>query len=145
MHLTLQRTERAERYTMGKLSIDGEPFCDTLEPTDRHLTAENITPMKKIPGKTAIPTGSYPISITFSARFCCQLPLLNDVPCFKGIRIHVGNTCKDTRGCILVGQLRVPGLIIRSRDTLSELMERIAQRPLGRAHHDHHPGLIRLA
>ena len=35
MKLDLQRTERDDRYTMGRLAIDGEPFCDTLEPTDR--------------------------------------------------------------------------------------------------------------
>ena len=35
MKLHLQRTERGDRYTMGRLAIDGEPFCDTLEPTDR--------------------------------------------------------------------------------------------------------------
>ena len=35
MKLHLQRTERGDRYTMGCLAIDGEPLCDTLEPTDR--------------------------------------------------------------------------------------------------------------
>ena len=39
MKLHLQRTERGDRYTMGRLAIDGVAFCDTLEPTDRHLEA----------------------------------------------------------------------------------------------------------
>ena len=39
MKLDLQRTERGDRYTMGRLAIDGVAFCDTLEPTDRHLEA----------------------------------------------------------------------------------------------------------
>ena len=131
MHLILQRTERAERYTMGKLFIDGEPFCDTLEPTDRHLTAESITPEKKIFGKTAIPTGTYTVSLTFSPKFHDKLPLLNDVPCFEGVRIHVGNTSKDTRGCILVGKYRMPGLITHSRITLLMLVDLIDLRPKG--------------
>ena len=131
MHLTLQRTERAERYTMGKLFIDGEPFCDTLEPTDRHLTAESITPEKKIFGKTAIPMGTYTISLTFSPKFRDNLPLLNEVPCFEGVRIHMGNTSKDTQGCILVGKYRSPGLIIHSRITLLMLMDLIDLRPKG--------------
>ena len=54
MLLTLQRTMRGDRYTMGTLAINGEHFCDTLEPTDRHLTAETITPESKVNGRTAI-------------------------------------------------------------------------------------------
>ena len=116
---------------MGILSIDGEPFCDTLEPTDRHLTAETITPDKKIVGKTAIPTGTYAVSLIHSKKFHCKLPLLHKVPCFTGIEIHIGNTSKDTKGCILVGENRVPGLIIHSRRTLEALLERLNQHPEG--------------
>ena len=86
MLLTLQRTMRGDRYTMGTLAINGEPFCATLEPTDRHLTAETITPESKVNGRTAIPTGRYPVSVTYSPRFDCQLPLVQSVPCFEGIR-----------------------------------------------------------
>ena len=131
MLLTLQRTMRGDRYTMGILAINGEPFCDTLEPTDRHLTAESITPEGKVNGRTAIPTGRYPVSLTYSPRFDCQLPLVQSVPCFEGIRIHVGNTSKDTKGCILVGEYRCKGLIVRSRLTLNRLMERLNQCPEG--------------
>ena len=51
MNLHLQRTERSDRYTMGRLAIDGEPFCDTLEPTDRHLDAITMRPEQKLYGQ----------------------------------------------------------------------------------------------
>ena len=54
---------------------------------------------------------------------------MQSVPCFEGIRIHVGNTSKDTKGCILVGEYRCKGLIVRSRITLNRLMERLNQCP----------------
>ena len=54
MNLHLQRIERGDRYTMGRLAIDGEPFCDTLEPTDRHLEAATMRPEQKVFGQTAI-------------------------------------------------------------------------------------------
>ena len=92
MKLHLQRTERGDRYTMGRLAIDGEPFCDTLEPTDRHLEAATMRPEQKVFGQTAIPTGTYPVVLTYSPRFKRTLPLLKNVPHFEGIRIHTGNT-----------------------------------------------------
>ena len=129
MILTLQRTERGFLYTMGTLAIDGEPFCDTLEPTDRHLTADTMTPGQKVYGRTAIPTGSYTVELCYSPRFHCTLPLLRGVPCFEGIRIHTGNVSTDTGGCILVGRRQAPGRIADSRATLRELFGYFARRP----------------
>ena len=55
MELTLTRTEKTKDYTMGRLEIDGEHFCDTLEPTWRDLGPGR--PGHKIAGRTAIPDG----------------------------------------------------------------------------------------
>lgn len=129
MHLILQRTERGFLYTMGTLAIDGESFCDTLEPTDRHLTAETMQPGQKVFGRTAIPTGCYPVELTYSPRFHRTLPLLRGVPCFEGIRIHTGNVSTDTGGCILVGRRQAPGRITDSRATLRQLLDHLARRP----------------
>ncbi len=131
MHLTLQRTERGFLYTMGTLAIDGERFCDTLEPTDRHLTAETMQPGQKVFGRTAIPTGCYTIVLSYSPRFHRTLPLLHGVPCFEGIRIHTGNVSTDTGGCILVGRRQAPGRIADSRTTLRQLLDRFGSRPQG--------------
>ena len=129
MNLHLQRTERGDRYTMGRLTIDGEPFCDTLEPTDRHLDAITMRPEQKLYGQTAIPTGSYPVVLTYSPRFKRTLPLLKNVPHFEGIRIHPGNSATDTSGCILVGRRLHSGRLTDSRQTMRQLMTTLTHRP----------------
>ena len=105
MHLLLKRIALKPEYTIGKLYIDGQYFCDTLEDTVRE---------KKIAGKTAIPEGTYQVIVNRSPKFKRDLPLLLDVPNFEGIRIHRGNTAKDTSGCILVGENKVKGKVINS-------------------------------
>ena len=129
MKLHLQRTERGDRYTMSRLAIDGVAFCDTLESTDRHLEAATMRPEQKVFGQTAIPTGTYPVVLTYSPRFKCTLPLIQDVPHFEGIRIHPGNTSTDTAGCILVGRQSTPGRLTDSRQTLRQLMKALTNRP----------------
>ena len=47
--------------------------------------------------------------------------LLLNVPGFAGIRIHSGNTEKDSLGCILVGKNKAVGKVLESRDTYSKL------------------------
>ena len=46
---------------------------------------------------------------------------------FKGIRIHAGNTAKDTEGCILVGENLKPGMVLNSRFCLNRLKELIVE------------------
>ena len=119
MELTLQRIAKDKKYTLGELSIDGEKFCHTLEPTWRKLEA------RKVFGKTAIPAGRYPVVITLSPKFKQWLPLLLHVPNFTGIRIHAGNTSKDTKGCILVGENTSKGTLSDSRLWVERLKRRI--------------------
>lgn len=124
MILMLDRKYKLPTYTIGKLYIDGEYFCDTLEDKDRGLTDDmTISEISKIKIKkeTAIPTGTYKITITYSNRFKKNMPLINDVKGFEGIRIHSGNTDKDTEGCILVGFNKIKGNVINSRDTYNKL------------------------
>jgi hypothetical protein len=84
--LALQRKASKSTYTMGKLFVNGELFCDTLENT------------KKI-----IPAGAYKIALVWSNKFHRVLPELANVPSRTAVRIHRGNSVKDTQGCILVG------------------------------------------
>lgn len=115
MRLELYRKFLGKDYTIGKLFINGEYFCDTLEDTVRPEG-------EKIPGKTAIPYGTYDIILTMSPRFKRVLPLLLNVPNFEGIRIHSGNKPEDTEGCILVGFNKQKGMVLNSKDILNKLM-----------------------
>lgn len=117
MKLKLQRVARKAAYTIGKLYIDDKYFCDTLEDTDRLLKQSDslsLIKSKKIPGQTAIPTGTYKVIINKSPKFGRLLPRLLDVPGFDGILIHRGNTDKDSAGCILVGENKVVGKVLNS-------------------------------
>ena len=114
MMLELNRIAKKTLYTIGRLFVDGKYFCDTLEDRCRDLDKE-----KKVMNETAIPEGTYEVIVNVSARFKRKLPLLLDVPHFSGIRIHRGNTDKDTSGCILGGENKQPGRVINS--TLYEL------------------------
>lgn len=118
MELKLLRKYSKPSYTIGHLYIDGKYFCDTLEDTVRDLVKE-----KKVKGRTAIPAGRYRVILNWSQRFGKPLPLLLDVPHFEGIRIHAGNTAKDTEGCILVGRNTLPGTLTESKVTMQDLMQ----------------------
>lgn len=131
MKLVLERIFKGETYTIGKLYVDGEYFCDTLEDKVRNLPATCPNTPKgldckckeKVKGKTAIPAGTYRISYELSPRFKRKLPRLLDVPHFIGILIHRGNTDADTEGCILVGENKVKGKVINSTPYEKELCE----------------------
>ena len=98
-------------------------FCDTLEPTWRDYRNGG----RKIKGRSAIPEGRYAVVITWSPRLKQWLPLLLGVPMFSGIRIHAGNTAKDTAGCILVGQNLKRGMVLNSRIWLKRLKDKIVE------------------
>lgn len=139
MKLELKRIAKKDKYTIGHLYIDGKFFCDTLEDPDRGLTSTmSLTEIKskKIKGDTAIPTGTYKITLdvvspkysNFSkypyVKFCGgKMPRLLNIPGYEGVLIHAGNTQKDTEGCLLVGENKVVGKVINSQATWKKLYE----------------------
>lgn len=114
MILELERLQLDPDVTIGSLTVDGQWLAWTLE--------DAVRSGPKVPGQTAIPAGRYPVLITHSARFRRDLPLLQYVPGFSGVRIHPGNTAADTEGCILVGLDRMTKSIGRSRAAFDALM-----------------------
>ena len=99
MHIRVMREPSINDTTLGSLFIDDHWQCHTLE--------DIIRPRgEKVRSKTAIPPGCYRIILTMSNRFKKIMPEVLNVPMFTGIRIHSGNTAKDTAGCLLVGQTR---------------------------------------
>lgn len=124
MRLTLKRIAFRDTYTIGRLYINGKYFCDVLEDKDRGLddsmTVEEILKKKKY-GQTAIPTGIYRIQITYSPKYKRMMPLILNVKGYSGIRIHSGNTSKDTLGCLLVGKNTKVGMVTDSRNTYGRL------------------------
>lgn len=135
MKLLLKRIAKMEKYTIGKLYIDGKYFSDTLEDTDRNLTntmSKDEIAKVKVYGKTAIPTGTYVVDMNtvspkFGKRSWAQpykgkVPRLQDVPGYEGVLIHPGNTADDTSGCILVGRNKVKGQVVESQNTFHSLM-----------------------
>lgn len=132
MELKLKRIARKGGYTIGRLYAvkstgEDEYLFDTLEPQWRDLAHG----ARKIRGKTAIPEGRYPIAVTWSPRFGKWLPLLVGVPAFEGVRIHSGNSAKDTEGCILVGENRKKGMVLNSRAAMNKLMKLLDGRTPG--------------
>lgn len=138
MNLTLNRIFRGPDYTIGKLYIDGQYFCDTLEDPVRTLPAScpdtsrgtPCTCPEKVYARTAIPARTYQITLQYSPRFKRPLPLLHDVPHFLGVLIHSGNTAGDSSGCILVGHNKVKGKVLESRaasDRLNALLGKVSE------------------
>lgn len=116
MKLRVERLWKKPAYTVGRLFVDEQFFCNTLEDPVRDLSNE-----KKVYGKTAIPYGEYKVVYNWSPKFGRNLPRLLNVPAFEGILIHPGNTADDSAGCILVGRNTEVGRLTESRYTSDKL------------------------
>ena len=107
MKLDVVRTQFGKDATNGMLFIDGVFECFTLEDEVRDV---------KVHSETAIPLGTYEIKFRniggfdtkykarYGTRFHKGMLELQDVPNFKYILIHTGNTDEHTAGCLLLGE-----------------------------------------
>ena len=131
MKLLLKRKFKGETYTIGDLFIDGTFFCNAIEDRVRELPAScpytsKWHPCKckeKVYAETAIPAGTYKVTMEHSPSFKRILPYLHNVPHFLGILIHSGNTEADSGGCIIVGHNTVKGRVTESKITSDKLNE----------------------
>lgn len=135
MKLTLKRIAKRDTYTIGRLYINGEYFCDTLEDKDRGLKQSmslSEIKAKKVYGKTAIPAGEYEITLhiispkyskkPWFVKFCgAKMPRILNIPGYDGVLIHPGNSDADTFGCVLVGKNTVVGKVLESKNTFAKL------------------------
>lgn len=142
MKLTIKRTITRNNYTLGELYIDGQFFCSTLEDKDRGLTQSmSVKQIKsmKVPGETAIPKGTYKVTLdVVSPKFSkypfymevCEgkLPRLIDVKGYEGVLIHVADGIKRDallQGCIGIGNLSSEEYLINGKQVFTEFYNRI--------------------
>lgn len=135
MEILVKRIAKKSKYTIGKMYIDGQYICDTLEDTDRGLN-QNMSLKeinnKKVYGETAVPTGTYKVDMntvspkfksrTWAKPYGGKLPRLVLVPGYDGVLIHPGNKAEDTLGCILVGENKAVGQVLNSQVTFKKIM-----------------------
>jgi len=104
----LTRTYFSPKLTLGMfgLYLDEKLLfrCYTCEDMVRGNGDPKTVVQWKVKGDSAIPYGIYPLKFTWSEKFGKNVWEICNVPGFKGIRIHAGNTEKDTEGCILLGE-----------------------------------------
>ena len=118
VNLLIIRNTFSEVSTIGKLFLNGEWLCDTLENPWLN-NQRNIS---------CIPEGEYKVRLRTARESATKdyLHLLvQDVPDRSLVLFHTGNTAKDTRGCILVGIGSEQDLVKNSRLAMELLMKEI--------------------
>lgn len=103
MRLHLQLVAETMNSSISVMAVAGEFVCFVLEDGYRD---------KKVKAETRIPAGVYRIEKRTTGGFYEQYRdklkhdfsiQIVDVPGFENILIHIGNTVKDTAGCLLTG------------------------------------------
>ena len=118
INLLIIRDTFSDKSTIGKLFIQGEMFCDTLENPWKN-NVRNIS---------CIPEGEYKVRLRLARESATRdyLHLLvQDVPDRSYILFHIGNTAKDTSGCILVGNGRKQDVVENSRLAMDLIVKEI--------------------
>ena len=118
VNLLLIRDDFSDKSTLGKLYLNGEMFCQTLE-------LPYLDNQRSI---SCIPEGSYKVRTRLpresATRDYVHL-LVQDVEGRSYILVHIGNFPKDTKGCILVGQSRQQDRVNNSRFAMELLIKEI--------------------
>lgn len=135
MELVIDRKWKKDEYTISNLYVDGSKVCNVIEDKDRGLDQNMpLDEIKKLKvyGKTAIPTGRYKVVFAASNRFGNSsyamnklIPYVQNVKGFSDIRMHAGNTDKDTEGCLLLGKNDVVGKVTNSQYWCKKVFERM--------------------
>lgn len=104
MKIDVERIKTDKDTTVSTVSVDGQFVCFGLEDTFRE---------EKVKHRTRIPQGRYDIKVReyggfherYKKKYGFHKGMLEvcDVEGFTDILIHIGNTHKDSSGCLLVG------------------------------------------
>ena len=140
MEILVERKWKKDNYTIGNLYINGKWFSNTLEDKDRGLKdSMSLTEIKtlKKPRITAIPTGTYEVTLNVvSPKFSKypfynsinggRVPRLLNVKGFEGILIHVMDGPKGanlSEGCIGVGRNLIKGGLLQGKEYYKKLYD----------------------
>lgn len=140
MEIKVDRKWKKEKYTIGRLYINGEFICNTIEDTDRGLTqsmSEEEIKSKKIYGKTAIPSGRYKILMNvvspkfsqkeFYMNVCKgKVPRLEGIKGFSGVLIHSAATADNVEGCIGVGFNTETGRLTSIKEAFEKVYSKLS-------------------
>ena len=131
------------RFSSEKDSTSGLLFDVTKGREFLCYTLEDQYQTKKVMQETRIPAGEYEIKYRkdggFNKRYTERYPYIHrgmlhvtNVPNFKWILIHVGNTDEHTAGCLLLGdtqennQIKTNGFIGKSSQAYVRVYDKIA-------------------
>lgn len=121
INLLLIRDEMTADSTLGKLYVDGEYQCETLE-------LPWLDNKKSI---SCIPSGEYPVNIRTadeSRSYKYNHLIVKNVPNRSYILFHIGNRVSDSRGCILTGKNRKENFVGLSRKAHNSLMANLTEK-----------------
>lgn len=135
LSIKLKRFAKKSSYTIGHFIIQDKVICDSIEDRDRglsnNMSLEDVKAIK-VYGETAIPVGTYKITLGASSKFknrpWCKrydglVPIINNVRGFSGVLIHPLNTAEDSLGCIGPGYNTVKGKVTNSTGAYYILMD----------------------
>ena len=137
MKVELVRIYNCPTYCIGRIYVDGEYVCDCVEDTDRGLDQSwplSEIKKKKIKSMTAIPTGTYEMTMSIQSpkfsqyeyyyRLCKgYLPRILGIKGFEGVLFHCGSSAQSSAGCIIVGYNTIKGKVTDSRKAFEKLMK----------------------
>jgi len=115
-NLLIVRDKFTSESVSGKLYLNGEFLCYTLE-NPWYKNKRNVS---------CIPVGLYDVRLRLpresATRDYVHL-LVKEVPNRSYILFHIGNTAKDTKGCILTGMSRQDNMVLHSKKAHTLLMQ----------------------